>query len=1066
MLHVMRRTLLAVLLLIPLRLSAQPDTSWPGFIRYPDVGATQIVFVYDNQIWVVPKQGGTAVRLSETSEAKSHARLSPDEKTIAFTGGAHYGIYTIPVTGGNVHRITHHPGTTTLCDWTPDGQVLFMTDGFGFVFDNDDQARFRQLFTVPARGGLPHKLEVPYGAHGSISADGQWLAYTLNANGITEARKHYFGGFAPDIWIFGLHNHQAKAITDWKGTDTFPMWHGQTVYYLSDEGSEGRLNIWSYDLESARREQLTHFKDFDVKWPSIGPEHDSQGEIVFVNGLDLYLLDLGTKQSRKVQVTIPDRFQEKLTVDASKLIVSSRLNPDGSKALIEARGDIWVVDSSSGDASNITRTSGSAERDPAWSPDGAWVTYFSDVTGEYELYISRPDGSERRQLTRFGAGFRFRPMWAPDSQRIALHDNTGCIYVHTLETGETRKIDRDPLVQRPQMSWSPDSKWLAYARAASNNRYTAIWLHSIDEARSHQVTSGFHNDSWPIFDRTGDYLYFVSARNFSAITFDSIDYNNFIYPASDFLFAVPLPTGLGPPWSSKVNSVGAASQIDLDDFERRAVVVLRDKGHYSNLAAGDHGQILFTFTPPDGAPSVKQLDLAKARDAQTIVEGVDGFAISQNGRKILVTNESGLFIIGAAPQQKLDKPLQLDRMKTEIDLRAEGQQIFAEAWRLYRDFFYDESLRGVDWPAMRAKYGKLAALCNRREDIYEVIREMLGELGSSHLSVSPTGNEYRTPEDTGMMAVDFELSQGAYRIAKIHDGAAFDPRARNPLYEPGVNVREGNYLLAVNGVRIDTSQDPWLAFKDLAGATATLTISEKPLIDQTAREVTVKLHDYLSESVIRQRTWVEANRQYVDKQSAGQVGYMYVADTFVYGPREFSRQLSGQMDKKALIIDSRWNEGGHWPLHFIEVLARQPYLYEYFFRRDNAEKVPSYLHEGPKCLLINGVQVSGGDALPYFFRKRGLGKLIGTTTMGGFVGVGGIKIPFIDGGSSKIPVAGSLDASGSWIVEGTGVPPDITVVDDPSLMWRGGDPQLDRAIQQMLSEIKETRTVPPPGPRK
>ncbi|HEX5734729.1 MAG TPA: PDZ domain-containing protein [Blastocatellia bacterium] len=1047
-----------------------------GIIRYPDVGTTQLIFVYANQLWAVPKQGGVATRLTDTSGPKSYPRLSPDEKTIAFTG-AYNGIYTVPLSGGSANRITHHPGTTTVCDWSSDGRVLFMADAFMHIFDNDDQARVRHLLTVSARGGLPQKIPVPYGANGSISADDQWLAYTFYANGLTEAKKHYFGGYAPDIWLFNLRNHQSKRITDWKGTDTLPMWHGDTVYYVSDEGADGRLNIWSYNIKSGRREQITYFKEFDVKWPSIGPGSSGHGEIVLVDGLDLYLLDLATRQLRKVQVTIPADLQQKrsITVDASKFITNWRLSPEGNKSLIEARGDIWTVDNATGAGTNITRTSGVAERDPTWSPDGNWISYFSDASGEYKLHISRSDGTEARQATHIGTGFQYRPVWSPDSQRIAFYDSTASIYLHRVATGETKKIDRDPLgrfPQRSQMSWSPDSQWLAYPRGATKSKhYRSIWLYNVVEGRSQEVTSGSFNDSWPVFDSRGDYLYFVSARNFgsSNIVLDSVDHNNFVYPSVESLLVVPLRKSLGPPWVA-INNINRENwkngriNIDITDFERRAVFALRNKGQYSNLAMADRGRILFMFTPIDGATGVKELDFSKGRDAKQIVDGVETFAISSDGRKVLVRNERGPFVIDAAPQQKLENPIRLDRMTVEIDLRSEGQQIFNDAWRLYRDFFHDEKMHGVDWPARRAKYAKLAALCTRREDIYEVISEMLGELGASHLHLTPSSDEETTPEDTGMLAVDFELAEGAYRISKIYDGAPSDIRARNPLASPGVNVREGTFVLAVNGAKLDPSQDPWVAFKGLAGTDATLTVSDKPVIDDSARSVTVNLLNRWGENIIRQRAWVAANRSYVERKSGGKVGYLYLADTYLYGSVEFTRQFNDQLERKALIIDVRWNEGGLSPLHVIDVLARRPYpISSYAVRRAaGSETMPSYINEGPKCLLINGVTLSGGDELAYYFRHRGLGKLIGTTTMGAAIGTGPIRIPYVDGGWSSLPIQGYYDETGALAIEGRGIPPDITVIDDPALMLQGGDPQLDRAIQQLLSEIKERKPVPPP----
>ncbi len=1043
-----------------------------GMIHYPDVGTSQIIFVYAGQLWRVPKDGGSAVRITDPDGPISYPRLSPDEKSIAFSG-AYNGIYTIPVSGGKATRITHQPGTTGLCDWTPDGHILFMTDAFLHIFDNDDQARVRELFTVAARGGLPKKIPVPYGANGIISPDGQWLAYTFYTSGLTEAKKHYFGGNAPDIWLFNLRSHESKRITTWKGTDTLPMWHGETVYYVSDQGEEGRLNIWSYNIKSGRRLQITHFKEFDVKWPAIGPGSSGQGEIVLVDGLDLYLLDLATRQSRKVQVTIPAELQprRRINVDAGKSITNWSLSPDGKKSLIEARGDVWIVDSATGDATDLTHTSGAAERDPTWSPDGAWISYFSDASGEYELYIARADGTNARQVTHLGAGFRFRPVWSPDSRRVAFHDSTGGIYVHVVSSGKTKRIDRDPLNSQPwssQLSWAPDSQWLAYPRGGKNARFTAIWVYSVVEDRTYQLTSGSVEDSWPAFDRNGDYLYFVSARNFRTLTFDSVEDNNFLYPSTEALLVVPLRAGLGPAWratnktnnGNKVRPKGEGLKIDLTDFERRAVFALRDKGNYWNLAIANDGRLLFSFRPIDGEPAVKALDLNKSREPKEIVPDVEDFRVSPDGSRLIVRSASGSYVLDPVLQEKPEKAVPLGRMTVEVDVRAEGQQIFNDAWRLYRDFFIDENMRGVDWPAVRTKYAKLATLCTRREDLYEIIREMLGELGASHLKVIPSGPEEPTPEDTGMLAVDFELAEGAYRISKIYDGASTDISGRNPLAAPGVNVHEGTFLLAVNGSKIDSSQDPWVALKGLAGKEAILTVSEKPFIDESARTVTVQMLDRWGENIIRQRAWVEANRAYVDRKSGGKVGYLYLADTYFYGSREFTRQFNNQLGQSALIVDVRWNEGGLHPFHVIDILGTQSYpISAYVIHRAIRSKtLPAFINEGPKCLLINGVTLSGGDGFAFYFRSRALGKLIGTTTMGAAIGTGPLRIPYVDGGFSSIPIDAKYDQTGAMAIEGQGVAPDITVIDDPSLMWNGGDPQLDRGIQQLLNEIRQRRS--------
>jgi tricorn protease len=1048
-----------------------------GVLRYPDVSATQIAFIFAGEVWLVPREGGLAAPLTRKSGPKFSPKFAPDGQTIAFTGD-YDGIYTIRVAGGSVFRVTHHPGATNLCDWTQDARLLFMTDAFSFAANFDGQARIRQLFTVPATGGLPEKVRVPYGANGAISPDGQWLAYTLYAEGQREHKSRYQGGLAPDIWLLNLRNYQARKITDWDGTDSAPMWHGETIYYLSDAGRERRLNIWCYELATGRRQQLTKFDDYDVKWPSVGPGPRGEGELVFVKGSDLYLLALSRNKAHKVSVALPeDRFELRpRTLDASKFVTNWNISPDGRHVVAVARGDLWTIPADKGTPRNLTGTSGAFERDPSWSPDGRWVAYTSDARGDYQLFIVSRDGAATpRQLSRLGPGYRFQPIWSPDSRRIAFSDSSGSIYLHTLGNSETKQVRQDPLVRQPHLSWSPDSSWLAFSGGANDGQ--AIWLYSVETGDAHQVTSGGYNDRSPTFDRKGDYLFFVSNRNFDPLAYDSTDYNNFTYPTTDLVIAVPLRRGLGPPWKSGSDSRSKTPEgptksfvIDFEEFERRAVVAASEKGSYSNLAVTDDGELIYAFTPQengpsipgDSPPSIKMLNFTggsdSGRKSKTVLSRASAFRLSDDGKKVLVRVGDTMAIVDAAPGQKLDAQISMSGMTVEIEPRDEWRQIFNDAWRLYRDFFYDPAMRGVDWSAMREKYGRLLAACANREDVDYVIGEMLGELSSSHVYLNSPPKQQLPPEEVGMLGVDFELAQGAYRIVKIYDAAPSDVSARNPLRQPGVDVKEGDYLLAVNGRPLDTKQDPWAAFKGTAGKVVTLSVSRKPVLDRETREVVVQ--PFYFDSFYRLRAWIEANRAYVERKTSGKVGYLFLPVTSEYGFREFTRQFGPQLGKEAMIIDVRWNQGGHIPFHLIDILSRQIYFYSVDQRQGVSQRNPGYLHEGPRCILINEITMSGGDLLSYMARKSNVGKLIGRRTMGAMVGAGGINIPFIDGGFSVVPTVGFYDSSRRWIVEGRGVEPQLDVLDDPGLMIKGGDPQLDAAIQQMMNELRQRPPTP------
>ncbi len=1089
-------------------------------LRFPDVGASHIVFVYADDLWVAPREGGVASPLASPPGLETFPKFSADGSTIAFVGNydGNVDLYTIPLQGGVPHRVTHHPAAETLCDWTPGGKLLFYTNALAPL------RRRAELMTVAPAGGLPEKLPPPYGANGALSPDGTWLAYTPHSRD-KRTWKRYRGGMATDIWLFNLRDNTSRKITDWEGTDSLPMWHGNTLYFLSDAGQNHRLNIWSYDLASNRRRQITTFADFDVKWPSIGPGPTGRGEIVFQNGADLYLLDLATTTAKPVDITLPgDRPTIRPhTVDASKFLANWNVSSTGKRIALEARGDIWTVPAKHGAPRNLTRSDGVAERDPMWSPDRRWIAYFSDQSGEYELYITQSDGKgETKQLTQNADLYRYRPTWSPNAKYIAFTDKGGGLHLHNIDSGETRQFDTEPQSGQPGLSWASDSAWIAYTKNADNTQ-PAVWLYNVTTDEKHQVTSGMFADTWPTFDRKGDYLFLASNRDFTSPTYDDIG-TTFVYADTDTLLVIPLRDDVGSPWAPKSDEEtwdddkdgkdeddekkedepddkedtdkGDAEErtdedsdddeessdksdadkkkekegpkpvvIEIDGFERRALKLPVKRGAFTGLAVTHDGKLVYTRQPRRGAgadPAIHIFDLEdEKKKEKTVVKDAGAFRMSADGKKLLVRKGSKMSIVDAKADQKLDKSVSLSGMSAKIDPRKEWRQIFTDAWRIQRDFFYDPNMHGLDWNATKERYAKMIDDCVSRRDVAFVIGEMISELNVGHAYVRGLGDVENAPSvSVGMLGADFALDQGAYKITKIYEGAPWDVDARGPLSKPNVDVNEGDFLLAVNGVPLDASKDPWAALQGLADKVVTLTVSDKPRRDDDARDVTVKALD--GEGNLRYRAWIEKNRAYVAEKTNARVGYIYVPDTGVNGQNNLLRQFYGQRHKDALIIDERWNGGGQIPTRFIELLNRP--VMNYWARRHGRDSTwPPDAHHGPKCMLINGLAGSGGDCFPYYFRKTGLGKLIGMRTWGGLVGISG-NPTLIDRGRVSAPTFAFYENDGTWGVEGHGVDPDLEVVDDPALMTDGGDPQLDAAIRQMMLELERNPYVAPKRP--
>ena len=1077
----------------PVGSDVQPDAR---MLRYPDVSATQIAFVYADDIWLVPREGGLASPLASPAGPELFPRFSPDGQRLAFMGN-HDGnrdVYVLPIGGGIATRVTHHPASEMLSDWTPDGRELLFSSSHASPLGG----RQPQIFRVPAEGGLPQRLPVPEGGNGALSSDGRWLAYVPVPFDF-RTWKRYQGGTAMDVWLFDLVEKKSRRMTEWEGSDTQPMFQGSKVYYLSDAGPSHLLQIWSFEPSSGVRTQVTDLPDFDVKWPAMGPGAGGQGEIVFQHGSRLMLLDLRTRESHEVEVIIPgDRpTLRPRTVDVAEGIAGWDISPTGKRAVVEARGDVWTLPAEHGTPRNITRSDDATDRMPSWSPDGQWIAYLSDRDGEYELWLAPSDGAgEPRQLTDGHKAFFANPSWSPDSKRIALCDQDNVLWVADAASGAMTRVDADPWSTSPGYAWSHDGGWLAYTKCGENQN-SALWIWEAASGKTSQLTSGAFYDRSPCFDREGKYLYFVSNRDWTGPTYEDLG-TTFVYAQTGRILVVPLRGDVASPWLPKSDEEPKGEEarkeaekkaeadkevakaddkeakdgeetkdeaekpkeplkIDLEGFERRALLLPVPRGSFGGLYVTHDGKLVYgragAYDGSDEGPAaaIKLFDVNDEKhEEKTLAEKADGYGLSADGKKLLLVVDGKADIRDPSPGAEA-KAVVMDGLSVTVDPRDEWREILVDAWRRFRDYFYDPHMHGVDWDGIRVRYEGLLADCVSREDVAYLIREMISELNVGHAYYNPGESAPEPQVSVGLLGCDFALADGAYRITAVHEGAPWDSDARGPLSQPGVKAQAGDFLLAVNGVPVDTRLDPWASFQGLADRVVELTLSDKPKLDDTARKVLVK--PVPSESALRYRDWVESNRRHVEQASGGRVGYVHVPDTGVNGQNNLFRQYYSQRGTAALIVDERWNGGGQIPTRFIELLAR-PSTNSWAVRNGHPWIWPPDSVQGPKCMLINQRAGSGGDCFPYYFRQARLGPLIGVRTWGGLVGITDLP-PMLDGASVSVPGFAFYENDGTWGVEGYGVAPDIEVISDPALMQNGEDPQLDKAIEVMLAALQD-----------
>jgi len=1054
-------------------------------MRYPDISADNIVFTYGGDLWIVPSDGGVARRLTTHAGFETLAKFSPDGKQIAFTGSydGNSDLFVMPAGGGEPVRLTFDPSQDIMVDWHPTGKkVLFRSP---MLSKTNPGPRYNRLFLIDAKGGFPEVLALFEGGLTSYSSDGKKIAYNRME---TESRtwKRYEGGMQQDVWLYDFEKNKSERLTDFMGFDGFPMWYKNSVYFISDR--DRTMNIFCLDLATKKIRKVTSHGEFDVKWPSLGPD-----AIVYENGGWLYVLDLKTEKTKKIEVEIPsDRL---LARPAFRKVGTSigdfAISRTGKRAVVEARGDIFTIPAEKGEWRNITKTQGIRERAPAWSPDGKWIAYLSDKTGEYEICLRDPEGKkEEIQVTKGYKGWAWGLYWSPDSKKIAFSDQTWTLSYVDIDKKDIKKVDKSDMNDIDYFSWSPDSKWIAYAKLGEN-LFGSLYLYSLEGNKINRVTNGFFDDYNPVFDPDGKYLYFNSNRSWYP-QFSRFE-DNFTYVlASDICVATLQADTLSPfaPESDEEEVVKPEEKkddkkkedkadkdkdktegdgdkakditIDFDGLENRIVALPIEPGNYFGLSAAS-GSIYYVSIPElpvfgddDGEVSSQATLMTfdmKKREAKEVLSGIDGYDLSADGKKILYRAKQAFGIVDAGAGKKVgDGKIETGGLEVKVDPATEWAQEYNEAWRLQRDFFYDPNMHGVDWQAMKARYAPLVKSVAHREDLNYIIGELIAELNVGHTYIGGGDQPSFSRINVGLLGCDYAVNQpsGRYQISKIFAGRNWDKNCVAPLVQPGINVKEGDYLIAVNGAELMYPTSPYALFETTSGKQVVIKVAKDPS-GKDAKEYTVV--PVASEYWLRYNDWVESNRKKVAEATGGKVGYIHVPNTSLNGFNEFIRAFYPQFNKEGLIIDARYNSGGQLPSPMIERLSRQ--VLNLWSRREGKSWVsPSAAPRGRMVCLINGYAGSGGDAFPYYFREQGLGPLIGMTTWGGLVGYSR-SITLMDGGFISMPDFGFFNLKGDWDVERIGVKPDIEVDNLPEEAAKGRDQQLEKGIETVLERIKE-----------
>ena len=1057
-------------------------------MRYVDVSDTHITFVFGGDIWVVVKAGGTALQLTHSPGEESYPRFSPDGSEIGYTASydGNQDVYVLPAKGGIPVRVTYSSFPDRMIDWHPDGRIMFASRREALT------PRVNQFFLVNKKGGMPEKMTLPYGELASFSADGSQLAYITK---ITENYpfKRYRGGLTSDILIFNMDDNTVVNITNNTANDGKPAWAGDKIYFLSDQGIQMRRNIWSYDTKSKETTQITHFKDFDITYLSAGP-----GNLVFEAGGLLYLMDLTSEKFQEVKVNVVSDLAGEMVkrVKVDKMIRNISASSH-KRVVIEARGELFNAPVKDGFVINMTQSSGAFDHSPAWSPDGSQIAYWSDKSGEYEIYLQNAADSETtRKLTNRNGGYGYTLYWSPDSKKIAFIDEKNDISLIDIATGTTKvagnyhwDYGHGGRFSFP-INWSPDSEWITYTTGQDNGQ-SSIFLYNVNQGLAHAVTNGFYSDSNPVFSQDGKYLFFFTDREFQSL-YSDMD-NTWIYPNSTRLAVIsltretpdllkPLNDELEQKKDDEVDEPVKKSNkgkkkeeepekespkivvnVDTENMESRLMLLPPKAGNLSNLMTFE-GKVVyrrFPNTGAEGAPALMFYDL-KEREEKTIMEKVERVNPTTDGKGLLVRSGGKYGIIKPESDQKIKDPIPTDGLVMTLHPREEWREIFNDTWRRYRDFFYDENMQQVDWDGLKIRYGALINEARTRWDVSNIQSNLLAELSAGHTYTYGGDVEQVKRVMTGYLGIDWELSNNQYRIKQIIQPAPWDTEVRSPFDLPGVGVNPGAYILSVNGIILSPDKDPYAAFEGLAGKTVSLVIS-KTGSQADAKKYIIKCLTQNQEQNLRHLAWLENNRKMVEKLSDGALGYVYMSNTSSRGQLELVRMYYGQLDKKGFIIDERFNAGGQLADRFLELLKR-PVVYNLYWRNGKSHTHPTKTNTGPKGMLINGWAGSGGDGLPWAFQELKAGPIVGERTLGILVGPA-TGHSLIDGGGITVPPARLYDNDGHWFWEGEGVAPDYPVWDDPNLLMQGRDPQMEKVVEEVMKLLKTNPggMTPPPA---